>query len=135
MRVLLAALLLVHSAAMGQTFACQYTAAAGLDWQRGRWQIQEFRPLPPFFIKVANRSIDTESLKQLLGHPAECVSDNLDPETDRKSWFCFNRIASRTLVFDSQTAVGGTSRLFGSLKSSGERRDSIAVEPFTCQQM
>lgn len=135
MRALIVSLLLVHGAAMGQTFACQYTAAAGLNWQRGRWQIQEFRPSPPFFIKVADGSIDTESLKQLLDHPAECVSDNLDPETDRKSWFCFNRFTSRTLVFDGQTAVGGTSRLFGSLKSRGERRDPIAVEPFTCQKM
>lgn len=137
MRLLIAALLLVHGAAMGQTFACQYTAAAGLDWVNGQWSARQFKPFPPFFLRLKDGAIDPESLAEIIGNPSECISTRLSSGGNVRDsdWFCFNKVTSRTLVFSGDTASGGTSRLFGSLmKSSGAYKDSIGVEPFICQR-
>jgi hypothetical protein len=42
-------LLLAMGSSVAQTFACQYVAAGGLDWEGGSWRAQQFNVQEPFF--------------------------------------------------------------------------------------
>lgn len=67
MRLLLAALLLVHGAAMGQTFACQYTTTVSLTPERSsRWKSAEIPNDAPFFISIINGAIDIEGVRNFV---------------------------------------------------------------------
>lgn len=122
MRLLLTALLLVHGAAMGQTFACQYVATSGLRWENGRWTPTAFKSDPPFFLKVEAGQLTTNPIGRLY-----CDRDN-------DGFYCASPYAA-FLFFDPKTSAGAVSKMLGSVSQSPSYRDTLSVAPFTCQQM
>lgn len=130
MRLLLAALLLVHGAAIGQTFACQYTAAAGLDWEDGRWKTRSFFTNPPFFLKIEAGRLTPNILdKTVVGFS---LQGYCEPERIANYFNCSNGVG--TFLFFDPTALAGAISEVGSAITK-HRRGSMSVQPFTCQQM
>ena len=136
MRLLLAALLLVHGAAMGQTFACQYTEAAGLKWENGRWKSTEFRTAEPFFLKINGSVLDQKVAADVFGSrsPATAALVHCAKNPSRTTHSCMDGFGT-FLFFDESTRLGGRALMFGSASTSSAYRDTTSVAHFTCQQM
>lgn len=137
MRLLIATLLLVHGAAMGQTFACQYTESTGFHWENGRWRRTGFNILPPFFLKMNGSNLDQKAVSSVFGSDGEIAKlvrcekrqmglTNLHSCMDQFGQF---------LVYDEHTRKGGMAMLGGSTSTDKPYRDSTSVSHFTCQQM
>jgi len=64
---------------VAQTFACQYVAAGGLNWEGSYWRTREFRVEEPFFLTLTpdgkGLSVDTVE-KQLLSTAPTCVTED-----------------------------------------------------------
>lgn len=132
MRLLLAALLLVHGTAMGQTFACQYTEAAGLKWENGRWRSTSFMNPPPFFLKIEGDRLTADSVaKAIRGTPSRirCERNQI-----ANTFSCFDQ-SGGFLHFDPQRYAGAISQMLGASTGQSDYRDSVSVAAFTCQQM
>jgi hypothetical protein len=161
MRLLLAALLLIHGAAMGQTFACQYVAAGGLHWQNDRWEPTRFQLQEPFFLKITSGQIDTDLVEKALDPEipdnlrssalriptsVKCFKNNtLDPRTIGTDPSRHKYIEQHTcsdegavVIFRPALRMGVVARLSGGLagpRGPRQYRDTLSVGPFTCQQM
>jgi hypothetical protein len=127
MRLLLAALLLVHGAAMGHTFACQYTASAGLNWENGRYMPISHPLPPPFFLKVQEDRLTADSVVKALG---SFFIDEIKCIQHRVTGFsCFDHHGG-FMQFSPATGSGGVSHLLGAVTTG---RPSVSL--FTCQKM
>ena len=134
MRLLLAALLLVHGAAMGQTFACQYIESGGLNWENGRWRSTLFILPPPFFLRMNGSKLDNKVVADLLGSrgaSAELV--DCANNTYLQTHSCMDGFGT-FLVFDERTGQGGRANLTGSTRTQA-KRDATSVAHFICQKM
>lgn len=129
MRLLLAALLLVHGAAMGQTFACQYTASAGLKWENGQWAIKNFRMHPPFFLKIEADALILDSVAKAV-RASQSRDIRCEKAHYQGTFSCFDQLGG-FMLFDPKTASGGVAQLLGAVVKA----DTPSVAPFTCQQM
>lgn len=152
MRLLLAALLLVHGAAMGQTFACQYTASGGLYWENGRWSATRFKVNPPFFLRISSGQMDKDSVDKVLNpelpETLRSATTGL-PSTiscsKRTVYLSEKRRGDEHICTDMGGLViafrpalsGGTVAFLGGglIEAQNQYRDGINVSPFTCQQM
>ena len=153
MRLLLAVLLLAHGAAMGQTFACQYTASAGLNWENGRWEATRFKTAAPFFLNLnPDGTLDRTSvaivfypfIKDLLGDKQNDpnarfmygwgVTCKGGGNQHQKHFACMGSQGD-LLTFNSQTQEGGVASLGSLHLSESTKSDSLSVKPFTCQKM
>ncbi len=112
MRLLLAVLLLAHGAAMGQTFACQYIASAGLNWENGRWEATRFKTDPPFFLTAEAGELTASSVAKAL------KSEN--PKSWRCERFrlgtlfqCVSETFGGLLIFDLKIGRGGVAKILG----------------------
>jgi hypothetical protein len=132
MRLLITALLLVHGAAMGQTFACQYTEAAGLKWESGRWRSASFINPPPFFLKIEGDGLTADSVAKAISG----LNDRIRCERNQftKTFSCFDQHGG-FLHFDPQRSAGAISQMLGASTERAGYRDSVTVSAFTCQQM
>ncbi len=113
--------------AQNKPLACQVEEAAGLDWENGRWVTTKF-VTSKFILVQAGNNLTNESIAKVLNNP--------DPKqiTCRYSapeFTCFDH-AGQTLYFNPISLKGGKSRLFGSTQVGTNRRDSVAVEIFSC---
>jgi hypothetical protein len=135
MRLLIATLLLVHGAAMGQTFACQYTGSAGFHWENGGWSTTGFHVLPPFFLKMNGSNLEQKSVADFFGAMGETASYiRCEKHPHRAFHSCMNQYGA-FLHFNESTRMGGRAVLGGSDSTSKRYRDSTSVSHFTCQQM
>jgi len=118
------------SLAAGNTVAaCQYLAASGLEWQAGRWVPEQYTLPAPFFLSLNKGRLDPESVSKVFETSAapHCVAD-FALET------CIDPRIGYTLFFSFLDMQGSVSRMLGSAYKV-DRRDSLAVVPFVCQEM
>lgn len=152
MRLLLAALLLAHGAAMGQTFACQYTASGGLYWEKGRWEATRFKVSPPFFLRIYSGQMDKDSVDKVL---TPYLPESLRPaatgipstiscskrtvylsEKRRGDEHICTEFGGAVIAFRPALSGGAVAFLGGGLnEAENQYRDGISASPFTCQQM
>jgi hypothetical protein len=120
--------LAVSASAEKQAFACQYTAAAGLNWESGVWKSTGFTPPPPFILVMEGDVLTKESVANAVG------SQHSDGFTCQNDVFvsCTDD-AGLHFVFNSGALRGGVSRLFGTLVVS-KTPDTPYVAAFTCAE-
>jgi len=132
MRLLLAALLLVHGAAIGQTFACQYTQSAGLDWENGTWKSRYLEIPRPFFLVVEGGNLTADSAAKVLGSlpkEARCERHPIG------FYSCHTPLTS-FLFFNPKELHGVRSEMRGAiLRPEARGTHPLSVAPFICQQM
>jgi hypothetical protein len=112
-----------------QAYTCQYIAAAGLDWENGRWETTGFHVNPPFVLVMQGDTLTQESAAAALR------TSYIAGVHCRKGVFgiaCTNMVGGY-LLFDTKTALGGVAQLLGATLTAGDR-DTVSVEPFTCQK-
>jgi len=111
--------------AQNKPLACQTEAAAGLSWENGRWVTKTF-PAPKFILVQAGTLLTTDSVaKALIGEPSHVTCRDTKPQIE-----CTDR-SGGGLFFDPRTLSGGISQLLGGT-SSGNRRDTVTVQIFSC---
>ena len=112
--------------AQNKPLACQVDAAAGLEWENGRWITARF-VRNNFILVQAGNNLTNESVAKVLNvrNPKYITCRYSDPEIT-----CFDPFG-QTLFFDPTALRGGKSRLLGSTSVQVER-DSVAVEVFSC---
>lgn len=132
-RILFASLLLlVFGSSLAQTFACQFIASSGLNWNSGRWESTSFHTHEPFFFGITAENGITSfkgnySLERL---PLTCDKKARELKTHSCS------TASGTFIYFSEsTQRGGIATLFGSSLLEKDERDSLSVQPFVCQKL
>lgn len=125
--VLLCSLFITNVAtAQNKPFACQGEAAAGVNWENGRWITTKFETRKFVLVQAGNlltkesvakafESTDINSVNCSFSYPDITCSLSL----------------GRMLYFNQVSLRGATSALFGSV-SLGNKRDSVAVEVFSC---
>ncbi len=130
--VVLAALALPANAQESYTLACQYTEDAGLKWENRGWALRNFRPDDPFFLKVANGRLTTETVARVveISSPENVSCMKNDFSTYEA---CMDYLGG-SLFFDYKNYRGGISQLYGST-NTGDSRDSIRVSTFICQRV
>ena len=116
--------------AQNRPLACQVEASAGLSWENGRWVTTRF--ITEKFILVQSGQILTaDSVTKAMGFKVE-YSDQTS--CTQPSVFgdilCVDR-GGTSLFFSPKTLRGGISKLFGST-TDGARRDTVAVDVFSC---
>jgi len=127
-RILFACFLLLASASsLAQTFACQFVAAAGLDWENGAWITKTFNVANPFFISLNTdgKTIDKKSIAQLVVIPT-CSGEIIITCSGASGAF---------LSFSPSALKGAYARTFGSITPDKEGKDSVWISPFICQKM
>ena len=131
MKKLLSALLitLVGASVQAQNkpLACQGEAAAGVDWQNGRWVTTKFET-KKFVLVQAGNLLTKESVAKTF--------ESIDINSVNCSSSSFGEITcslslGRTLYFNTGSLRGATSALHGSTYVL-PKRDSVAVEVFSC---
>jgi hypothetical protein len=129
--VLLMGLLSVAVVQAQTVLACQFTESGGYIYRNGRWQLTSFTLDKPFFIRLqADGVIDPSSLAGAgMTYNIECSR----PYSHRPE---FVRCAGNSdmMIFSTRTLAGSTSALHGAA-SEGGNRDTLSINPFTCQRM
>lgn len=127
MSTLLITLVGVSAQAQNKPLACQVEAAAGLQWEKGRWATNTFKPDPPKFILVQEENVLTkESVAKALDNvPAFITCRNTGLHIDCAA------LGGTSLFFNPRTLSGGISALFGGTMS-GAKKDSVFVQVFSC---
>ncbi len=136
-RFLLTCLLLVVTASsVAQTsFACQYIASGGLDWESGAWKATQFKNRSPFFLGVrSDRSLDENQVAKLFkSNRANCVGQQL--VTCSASTGDGIELGM-VLYFSVVNARGAVATLLGAVpKDEASEKDSLVVAPFICQKI
>ena len=112
--------------AQNKPLACQGEAAAGVDWQNGRWVTTKFET-KKFVLVQAGNLLTKESVAKAF--------ESTDINSANCSSFYGEITCSlslgRILYFNPVSLRGATSTLHGSTYV-GTRRDSVAVEVFSC---
>jgi len=135
--LLATALLIAPAFAQDRPLACQADAAAGLDWENGRWEVTNFNPRPAKFILVqTGDSLSPESVAKVFSESE--TPKHLMPICRRDAGddyvFCTDGYnAGRSLIFSFRTMNGSRAALFGSISANQKYRDSVIVTTFTCQ--
>lgn len=130
--LLLIGLLLAGTAVQAQVvLACQFTESGGYIYRNGRWQLTSFTLDKPFFIRLqADGVIDPSSLAGAgMTYNIECSR----PYGHRPE---FVRCAGNSdmMIFSTRTLAGSTSTIHGAA-SEGSNRDTLSINPFSCQRM
>ena len=125
--LLLCSMFFINGAvAQNKPLACQGEAAAGINWQNGRWVTTKFET-KKFVLVQAGNLLTKESVAKAF------------ESTDINSANCsysYGEITcslslGRILYFNPVSLRGATSALYGSTYA-GNQRDSVAVEVFSC---
>jgi len=120
-------LLSASASSLAQTFACQFVAAAGLNWENGSWVTKTFIERNPFFISLNpdGQTIDKKSIAQLVPIPT-CAGEVI---------ISCSGAAGAFLSFSPSALKGAYALTLGSVTPDKERKDSIMISPFICQKM
>ena len=116
------------ASAQNKPLACQVEEAAGLDWENGRWISTKFLT-SKFILVLTGNDLTNESVSKALNHKIP-DSRQITCRYSRPEITCFDH-AGQTLYFNPIALKGGISKLYGSTEV-GTRRDSIAVQVFSC---
>jgi hypothetical protein len=128
------------SCATAQTFACQFSAVAGLVWEKNNWKEKRFITPKPFFLSTSklSRSLDESSvgevlyLKDYANSKVECAGDQL--VTCQIKGIGSNLFYGKYLYFSFNSLNGAVTDLLGSVGSSVGDSD-LYVAPFVCQKV
>ncbi len=114
--------------AQNKPLAFQAEAAAGLQWENGRWATSTFKPRSPKFILVqAGTLLTTDSVaKALVSAPSLVTCRDTKHQIE-----CADRTGGSLFFFDTRTLRGGISALFGGTMS-GANKDSVYLQVFSC---
>jgi hypothetical protein len=120
--------------AQNKPIACQDDAYGGLIWRDGRWQTATFTNVRRFILVLQGKNLTQKSASMALGGGGDI---GVDPDTKCLLVFggkisCSDEFGGY-LMFDPETMKGAISQLIGGT-SLGEKRDTLGVRAFTCQQ-
>jgi hypothetical protein len=115
---------LIH--AENQPLACQDDAAAGLNWEAGRWQTRGFFE-KKFILVQDGEKLTTDSVAKVLQGLPQMVKCEME-SMGRVS--CMDGLGG-FLFFSKQSKRGAVAQTHGS-QGSKEKRDSVSVSVFTC---
>ena len=127
--------LLLSSTAIAQPdkdwWACQYVAAAGMDWEDGKWSALKLAPKEPFILMSDGKgSLNKTALLKVFDLHSEdyitCITSTLG-----NRFVCVSDFA-KSLYFNTATSQGGVSILFGAGSDSPDYRDTVGVLAFEC---
>jgi len=110
--------------AQNQPLACQGEAAAGLNWEGGRWATKSFITSKFILVKSGN-TLTLDSVAKVLS-----TISNVNCRYIRNGIECTDT-SGGALYFDPKTLKGGRVQLLGST-SEENQRDSVSVEVFSC---
>ena len=114
--------------AQNKPLAFQAEAAAGLQWENGRWATSTFKPRSPKFILVqAGMVLTADSVAKTLSSVSSFVTCKNNTSLHIE---CTDMMGG-SLFFDPETLNGGISQLYGSI-NSGAKRDTVTVQIFSC---
>ncbi len=126
--------------ATAQTFACQFSAAAGLAWEKNDWKAKRFLNPKPFFLSRSkqSRSLDESSvgevlyLKDYANSKVECGGDQL--VSCQIKGIDSNFVFGKYLYFSFNSLNGAVTDLSGSVGSPVGGSD-LYVAAFVCQKI
>jgi hypothetical protein len=130
---LIAALLLalaINAQAHAQRtpLACQGDEAAGLNWKDGQWRITRFLT-SKFILVQEGSSITEESAAKALN----MSTSNLKCGSGYMGWITCNNELGSFIFFNPASREGALAKLLGATVTMDGHRDSVLVQPFTCQ--
>jgi hypothetical protein len=106
--------------------ACQVDEAAGLNWENGKWRVARF-VLSRFILIREGSSITEESAAKVM------KTSNIKCHSGFQGRITCNNELGGILFFDPITKQGAIAELLGAADSMNGYRDSVVVQPFTCQ--
>lgn len=123
---LLLASLSMFTYAQRTPLACQVDRAAGLAWEQGKWIVSGFHS-KKFILVKEDRSLTIDSIAKALEAPSELIKCDVNA----RYVTCFDGFGG-SLLFSNTSNKGGISQLNGATSDSTSKKDTVAVEAFTC---
>jgi hypothetical protein len=119
-----------------QTFACQFVASGGLDWEGKSWILKQFNTEKPFALRVESNLLTKESAASALGRRRwEDIDCKRHPVALQAGFSCTDYLGGY-LIFDDLKGLGAVTQALGAVAPLvGRPRDSITISPFVCQKM
>lgn len=120
-------LLIATTTSLAQTFACQFVASAGLNWEKGSWVTSTFKKRSPFFIGLNRdgKTIDEKTIANLVIASTCTAEENIS---------CTG-LLGQFLYFSPLTLKGAYVTTLGSVIHDDRQKDSLSISPFICQKM
>ncbi len=112
----------------GQTWTCNFEAAAGLKWNGRRWDKAGFTTGQSFTLTVQGAIVSAESAAVPLSSSASFVRC---PADTTAVLYCFDA-SGGWLVFDPKTGHGGVSKIYTAIKQPPNPGSTLSVAPFSC---
>ena len=120
-------LFLMTGSSVAQTYACQFVASAGLNWEKGSWVTSTFKKSSPFFIGLNpdGKTIDEKTIKNLI----------IVPTCTAEEFISCTGLSGQFLYFYPPALKGAYVTTLGSIIHDDRQKDSLSVSPFVCQKM
>lgn len=120
-------LFLITGSSVAQTYACQFVASAGLNWEKGSWVTSTFKKRSPFFIGLNRdgKTIDEKTIANLVIASTCTAEENIS---------CTG-LLGQFLYFSPLTLKGAYVTTLGSVIHDDRQKDSLSISPFICQKM
>lgn len=107
--------------------ACQDDRAAGLEWEQGKWSVRSFNT-EKFILVKDGRSLTIDSVAKVLGINPVLIKC----EVSLNGYvMCVDEVGG-SLFFSHKSNKGGISLLLGAASENITKKDSVAVQVFTC---
>ena len=136
-RLLLLAILnsvALTGAAAESSFACQFTASAGLVWDVGHWVPTTFSSLNSFVLEIRDNIITSESAAKPLQVEPSTLNCHYQGGGEYPTSHCADQNGGN-LVMSPRTLSGGISKILGGITNNtvpDELHDTPYVATFTC---
>ena len=127
------------------TYACQYIATAGLNWENDRWITNKFNNRDPFILTaIDGELVPPAPSEENMSNPlflTKCLSPREaltgEPgETEISRVQSCSRAAGSTLLFNFDNLTGAYSQMIGAASSRDQAyKDSLTVAPFVCEMI
>lgn len=112
--------------AQNKPLACQGDAAAGLNWENGKWVARAFNE-PKFILVQTKDGLTTESVAKVLSGTSRVSCTKVAGLI-----FCSEQLGA-SLFFNPATLKGGRASLFGAGQADNDPpKDTVTVTAFSC---
>jgi hypothetical protein len=121
----------ISAQAQNTPLACQVEAAAGLGWDKGRWETKKFIDDRKFILIKQGKTLSNDSVAKAFSSPNAEIFCKVSAANASRV-VCTDLFGSQ-IHFDTGLLKGSISFTFGATMTGDKYKDTLSIEAFSCQ--